>query len=69
MYGMSLLSKLHRWTTPLWLLLMVAPFVYLLISHPESVATFFAYRGENGEGAVSLDSVFLAAGVCLSLIA
>src|SRR5215213_1812943 len=46
MYGMSLLSKLQLWTTPLWLLLMVAPFVapfvYLLISHPESVAQFFA---------------------------
>ena len=69
MYGMSLLSKLQLWTTPLWLLLMVAPFVYLLISHPESVATFFAYQGENGEGAFSLGSVFLAAGVCLSLIA
>ena len=48
MYGMSLLSKLQLWTTPLWLLLMVAPFVYLLISHPESVAQFFAYQGENG---------------------
>ncbi len=69
MYGMSLLSKLQLWTTPLWLLLMVAPFVYLLISHPESVAQFFAYQGENGEGAVNLGSVFLAAGVCLSLIA
>ena len=42
MYGMSLLSKLQLWTTPLWLVLMVAPFAYLLVSHPESVATFFA---------------------------
>src|SRR5258707_13594461 len=32
MYGMSLLSKLQLWTTPLWLILMVAPFAYLLIS-------------------------------------
>ena len=48
---------------------MVAPFVYLLVSHPESVETFFAYQGENGEGAPSLGSVMLAAGVCLSLIA
>jgi purine-cytosine permease-like protein len=43
--------------------------VYLLVSHPESVGTFFAYQGENGDGAFSLGSVFLAAGVCLSLIA
>jgi purine-cytosine permease-like protein len=68
-YGMSLLSKLQLWTTPLWLVLMVAPFAYLLISHPDSVATFFAYQGEKGEGATSLGSIFLAAGVCLSLIA
>ena len=68
-YGMSLLSKLQLWTTPLWLVLMVLPFVYLLVSHPESVSTFFAYQGEEGAGTPSLGSVMLAAGVCLSLIA
>jgi purine-cytosine permease-like protein len=68
-YGMKVLSKLQLWTTPLWLVLMVLPFAYLLISHPESVAAFFAYQGENGLGTPSLGSVMLAAGVCLSLIA
>ncbi len=68
-YGMKVLSKLQLWTTPLWLLLMVIPFAYLLISHPESVETFFAYQGEDGLGQPSLGSVMLAAGVCLSLIA
>ena len=68
-YGMKVLSKLQLWTTPLWLLLMVAPFAYLLISHPESVVAFFAYQGENGQGTPSLGSTMLAAGVCLSLIA
>src|SRR6201991_308360 len=68
-YGMSLLSKLQVWTTPLWLVLMVLPFAYLLITHPESVGSFFAYQGQNGQGAPSLGAVMLAAGVCLSLIA
>jgi purine-cytosine permease-like protein len=68
-YGMSLLSKLQLWTTPIWLVLMVLPFVYLLISHPDSVSAFFAYQGEKGQGSPSLGSVMLAAGVCLSLIA
>ncbi|TCK24403.1 purine-cytosine permease family protein [Pseudonocardia endophytica] len=68
-YGMSLLSKLQLWTTPLWLLLMVAPFVYLLVSHPDSVGQFFAYQGEEGNGTPSLGATMLAAGVCLSLIA
>ena len=68
-YGMSLLSKLQLWTTPLWLVLMVAPCAYLVISHPDSVGAFLAYRGQDGQGAPSLGAVMLAAGVCLSLIA
>jgi len=67
-YGMKVLSTLQVWTTPLWLILMVLPFVYLVVSHPDSVSTFFDYRGENNEG-TNLGSMLLAAGVCLSLIA
>lgn len=68
-YGMKVLSQLQVWTTPLWLILMVAPFVYLVTSHPESVGEFFEYTGKYGRGGVDVGSVLLAAGVCLSLIA
>ena len=68
-YGMNTLAKLQVWTTPLWLLLMVVPVGYLLVSHPESINTFFAYTGESGDGGPNLASVMLAAGVCLSLMA
>src|SRR3954463_13035248 len=68
-YGMKVLSTLQVWTTPLWLVLMVAPFVYLVVSHPESVSAFFAYQGEDGNGQTNIGSILLAAGVCLSLIA
>jgi purine-cytosine permease-like protein len=68
-YGMKVLSTLQVWTTPLWLILMVAPFVYLVVSHPDSVSQFFAYQGESGKGGFDLGSTLLAAGVCLSLIA
>jgi purine-cytosine permease-like protein len=68
-YGMKVLSTLQVWTTPLWLVLMVAPFVYLVVSHPESVSSFFAYQGEKGVHGFDLGSTLLAAGVCLSLIA
>src|SRR3954467_13749612 len=68
-YGMKVLSTLQVWTTPLWLVLMVLPFAYLLIDHPDSVRAFFDYQGEEGKGGASLGSVMLAAGVCLSLIA
>jgi len=66
-YGMKALSKLQVWTTPLWLVLMVLPFAYLVITHPGSVGDFFSFHGQ-GDGSVSLSSVMLAAGVCLSLI-
>jgi purine-cytosine permease-like protein len=68
-YGMNTLAKLQVWTTPLWLLLMVVPVGYLVISHPESIAGFFAYAGVAGDGGPNLASVMLAAGVCLSLMA
>lgn len=68
-YGMNTLAKLQVWTTPLWLLLMVVPVGYLLISHPESINSFFAYTGATGDGGPNLASVMLAAGVCLSLMA
>jgi purine-cytosine permease-like protein len=49
--------------------LFVIPMVYLLISHPDSVETFFAYQGADGDGSPSFASMMLAAGVCLSLMA
>src|SRR4051794_1287649 len=63
-YGMKVLSTLQVWTTPLWLILMVLPFGYLVVSHPSSVSTFFDYGPDAAFG-----SMLLAAGVCLSLIA
>ncbi|MBJ8344748.1 cytosine permease [Antrihabitans sp. YC2-6] len=70
-FGMKALAKLQVWTTPLWLIMMVLPFVYLLVKHPDSISAFFAYGGADGEDGkgVNLGSVMLAAGVCLSLIA
>ncbi|WP_299039408.1 cytosine permease [uncultured Pseudokineococcus sp.] len=69
-FGMKALSTLQVWTTPLWLVLMVIPFVYLVAANPDSVGSFFAYAGEDGTGTgASTASVLLAAGVCLSLMA
>ncbi|MET8936345.1 allantoin permease [Streptomyces rubiginosohelvolus] len=68
-YGMKALSKLQVWTTPLWLLLMVGPLVYLVATDPGTVDSFLAYAGTDGEGSLNTASVLLGAGVCLSLIA
>ena len=68
-YGMKVLSTLQVWTTPLWLLLMVLPFVYL-VDHPPRLGR----RGSSPTRARTARAapprlVLLAAGVCLSLIA
>ncbi|WP_428986059.1 purine-cytosine permease family protein [Streptomyces pyxinae] len=68
-FGMKALSRLQVWTTPLWLLLMVAPLVYLVATDPGSVDRFLAHPGTGGDGSVNTASVLLGAGVCLSLIA
>ena len=67
-YGMKVLAKLQVATTPVWLILMVVPVAYLVISHPDSVQTFLGWTGDSGAG-VNFASAMLAAGVCLSLIA
>ena len=73
-YGMKALAKLQVWTTPLWLVMMVGPLVYLLVAHPSAVSDFLSFGGidENGAPAgqgVSWAGIMLCAGVCLSLIA
>ncbi|MFJ8538331.1 purine-cytosine permease family protein [Streptomyces sp. NPDC093591] len=68
-YGMKALSKLQVWTTPIWLLLMVGPLVYLVATDPGTVDRFLSYAGTDGDGSISTASVLLGAGVCLSLIA
>lgn len=68
-YGMSALSKLQVWTTPIWLLLMVGPLVYLVATDPGTVDRFLSYPGTDGKGGIDTASVLLGAGVCLSLIA
>ncbi|EGD55146.1 purine-cytosine permease family protein [Gordonia neofelifaecis] len=73
-YGMKALAKLQVWTTPLWLVMMVGPLIYLLAAHPGSVSEFLAFSGVDENGAprgagVSWAGIMLCAGVCLSLIA
>ncbi|MFF0217690.1 allantoin permease [Streptomyces vinaceus] len=68
-YGMKALSTLQVWTTPIWLLLMAGPLVYLIVDDPGTVDRFLAYPGTSGDGGVNTASVMLGAGVCLSLIA
>ncbi len=70
MYGMTALSKLQMWTQPLWLLLMVAPLVAVVGTHPGILGAWTHFGGSSKSGpGFNFLAMGLGAGVALSLIA
>ncbi|MEU3958045.1 hypothetical protein AB0F45_38290 [Streptomyces achromogenes] len=69
-YGMTALSKMQVWTQPVWLVLMVAPFVSIAIQDPGKFSEFTHFAGDSPTGStLSALGVGAGAGVALSLIA
>src|SRR5882762_6866695 len=69
-FGMTALSKLQVWTQPIWLILMVAPFIAIAIKDPGQFGRFTHFGGDSPTGAgFSFLSAGAGAGVALSLIA
>ena len=53
-HGVSMISRLQVWTQPLWLLMLVVPFVYVLLRDPGAFAGIVHYAGE-GRGKAEFD--------------
>jgi purine-cytosine permease-like protein len=69
-YGMTALSTMQVWTQPVWLVLMVSPFVSVAIQNPGEFSKFTHFAGNSPTGSsISLIGVGAGAGVALSLIA
>ena len=51
-HGVSAISRLQMWTQPLWLLMLVVPFSYVLVRAPGAFAGITHYGGELGAGGV-----------------
>lgn len=70
MYGMTFLSKLQMVTQPLWLVLMLGPFLAVFLKDPGAFSAWSRFAGASASGAGFSPIEFgLAAGVTLSLIA
>ena len=65
-FGMRALERLHFWTTPLWLVLALLPFAWVVISQPSAVEGFWSFAGRS-DGTVSLSAVASSAAVCFAL--
>ena len=69
-YGITLINKLQMWTQPIWLIMMISPFIAVLFKEPDAIKVFV-----NFTGTVSTSSEFnlyhfgFAIGISFSLIA
>jgi len=68
-FGMTALAKLQVWTQPIWLALMVAPFISIAIREPGAYARWTHFTGTGSTSSFSAIGVGAGAGVALSLIA
>ena len=49
-HGVTVISRLQAWTQPVWLGLLILPYVFLLIQEPEVLRGLMAYSGQDGLG-------------------
>lgn len=69
-YGITTISRMQLWTQPVWLLLLIAPYIGIAISEPEVLMTLDAYLGIAGSGEnFSWLSFGAAATVAFSMVA
>ncbi|HEX7890876.1 MAG TPA: hybrid sensor histidine kinase/response regulator, partial [Ramlibacter sp.] len=50
-HGVSAISRLQVWTQPLWLVMLVVPFAYVLARDPGAFSGVVHYAGEKSKGA------------------
>ncbi|MFN3440276.1 MAG: ATP-binding protein [Acidovorax sp.] len=60
-HGVSAISRLQMWTQPLWLVMLVVPFVYVVVRDPGAFSGVVHYGGESMRGATFQLPLFGAA--------
>jgi signal transduction histidine kinase/CheY-like chemotaxis protein/purine-cytosine permease-like protein len=51
-HGVTAIGRLQVWTQPLWIAMLVLPYVFVFRAHPHALAGLWAYAGEDGRGGV-----------------
>jgi signal transduction histidine kinase/purine-cytosine permease-like protein len=68
-FGVTLINKLQAWTQPLWIVLMVLPFGFILAKDPQLFAAWRSHPGAAGNAGFDLLAFGAATGVLFSLVA
>jgi len=50
-HGVSVIGRLQVWTQPLWLVMLIVPFVFVAMHEPGAFGGVVHYGGESGKGA------------------
>ncbi len=68
-FGVTLINQLQLWTQPLWIVLLVLPFVYIFLAEPDIIRSWLAFSG-RGDDAGQFDLLMFGAacGVLFSLV-
>lgn len=67
-FGVTLINKLQAWTQPIWVVMLVAPFAFILYKDPAVLSAWGSYRGASGTGGFDLLLFGAATGVLFSLV-
>ena len=69
-FGVTLINQLQLWTQPIWLILMVIPYIFVLYKEPDALSNWFNFTGKSPVGNDFDPLLFgTAATVSFSLIA
>ena len=69
-FGVTSINKLQAWTQPVWVVLLVLPFAFILFKDPALLRAWTAYDGLDGTGSgFNLLMFGAASGVLFSLVA
>jgi signal transduction histidine kinase/CheY-like chemotaxis protein/purine-cytosine permease-like protein len=68
-YGITLISRLQMWSQPLWLTLLLVPYIFVIWKNPEALSDLTSFAGREGEGG-TFNLLFFGAAfsVALSLV-
>ncbi len=67
-HGITFISRVQTWTQPVWLVLNILPLIGLLIAHPDWIAGWTEYGGQNGDNGFNMLAFGAAASVLFALI-
>ncbi|MEA1917800.1 MAG: ATP-binding protein, partial [Campylobacterota bacterium] len=69
-YGITFINKLQFWSQPIWIIMMVAPFIAVLLKEPQAYDAFISFSGDISKSS-DFDIYYfgMAVGISLSLIA